>query len=160
MNLPQNFTTMLVNGFVAGFIASGILCGVFLLLRAMVIVPFKQKKWLKQAKDNGRFAKAMLYKYPLAWSSCNGHELWSYFTYRFFEHGKEYRVRIKLTGSSFRHPDTELTVYWINKPSRATVPDALGRMPDTVSQWFLVSWLLFSVLFIGAALVDAGGMVA
>lgn len=153
MNLPQNFTMMLVNGFVTGFLASGILCGVFLLLRAMFLVPFKQKKWLKQATDNGHFAKAVLYKYPPAWSSCNGRELWSYFTYRFFEHGKEYRVRIKLTGTSFRHPDTELTVYWIKKPSRATVPDALGRMPDGVGQWFLVSGFLFSVLIIGGTLI-------
>lgn len=142
MTLPKEFAgyfaDSLANCLVAAILFAGAATGLFLLLRAMFYVPFMQEKWRHRALEDGCFANAILDKYPPAWSSSNGQEIWSYFLYSFSKDGKNYRVRVKLTGPAFLHPSNTLTVYWQKKPSQATSAGSLGRKPGYTGRLFIV----------------------
>ena len=163
LTLPREFADYfadnLANCLVAAILFAGAATGLFLLLRAMFYVPFMQKKWREKAESQGHFAKALLVKYPPSWSSGDGHELWSYFTYRFYVGEKAYRIRAKLTGYAYRHPDTECTVYWLKKPSRAALGDALGRKPGYTGRLFIVLCMIgFIIAVLIGRMAGMGGI--
>ncbi len=160
MNMPNELTDAILYCLFSGILSAGAVTGVFLLLRVMLYVPFMQKKWLENAKEKGNYATALLFKYPLAWSFSNGRELWSYFVYRFSVNGKDYKVRVKLTGHAYRHPVKERTVYWLKSPSHAAAEQAIGRIPDYAGKLMLVLSVIFCGLLLLALLSQRIGVAA
>lgn len=140
-------------GIFLGPLVSLVVTPIFCILRKIFFVPFIRKNLRKKAEQEGHVVKAFLQKSH----NIKNHELGfgpmatmrDMGTYTYQVNGKNYTYRHI---SSNTLPDS-ITLYYIKKPSKATVSNDLGNWESPWLKFFLIISFLVSIATVVVGMV-------